>query len=59
MISVTHDYGLYIFTDTLLKRASSHHKCGCDHYMIDYDIFVQPPLQDTEKVAVSNIDTSI
>ena len=37
------------------------HVVSCSHYMIDYDVFVQPPLQDTGKVhvAVSKIDTII
>ena len=58
MRSVTAHYGVRLFTDTLLKTANNPAR-DCTHYTIDYDAFVHPPLQDTEKVIVYNIDTSI
>ena len=41
---------LYTFIDTLLKSVDNHACASCAHYMIDYDVFVHPPLHDTEKV---------
>lgn len=42
---------VYTFLDTLLKSVDNRTRGSCAHYTIDYDVFVHPPLNDTEKVS--------
>ena len=40
-----------MLTDTLLKSIDNRTRGSCTHYTIDCDVYVHPPLHDTEKVS--------